>query len=250
MTNIGIVSEVSRGILPIDYLMSNCSDQEWLDNIEMSLAKRTPQLGVKEVSLRRIGGFTLMYGLLKLSPNKKIEPLHILSNRGDRGVIHSLDSNVAASDNPIRLEISSQTTFGLSNSLYYNPWKKVELGRQLLLQAVERSLSEDSGIEGLVEHCFEVLSHNTYNEEVRQNAGTTQKFAELQNSIFIPPLETKEANDPHRSSKTIGKYYGTRTQTVILLLREGKLVYYERNLHTSDDLLDAPVTKKYEFDLQ
>ena len=248
----GIVSEVSRGILPIDYLMSQKTEEEWLENIEVSLAERTPQLGVKEVSLRRIGGFSLLYGHLRLSSSKEIEPLHILSNRGDRGVVHARGSDVAGSELRFtnREQISSQTTFGLSNSLYYNPWKKVELGRKLLLRAVERSVAEGSDMEYFVEQCFEVLSHNTYSEEVRQGNDSAKKFQELQNSIFIPAIETGESSDAKRSSRTIGKYYGTRTQTVILLRRDGKLFYCERNLHNSDDLLDTPVTTRYTFDLQ
>lgn len=232
--------------------MSQKSEEEWLENIEVSLAERTPQLGVKEVSLRRIGGFSLLYGHLRLSSSKQIEPLHILSNRGDRGMVHARGSDVAGSELRFtnRKEISSQTTFGLSNSLYYNPWKKVELGRNLLLRAVERSVAEGCSMEYFVEQCFEVLSHNTYSEEVRQGKDTAKKFQELQNSIFIPPIETGEVSDVKRSSKTIGRYYGTRTQTVILVRRDGKLFYCERNLHKSDDLLETPVTNKYSFDLQ
>lgn len=253
-TDTGIVSEVSRGILPIDFLMSRKNEDQWLANIEESLAQRAPQLGAKEVSLRRIGGFSLLFGHLKLTSSRQIQPLHILSNRGDRGMVHSYGSDVAASELRFagREAISSQTTFGLSNSLFYNPWKKVELGRELLLEAIKQSVAEGSTADYFVEQCFGVLSNDTYNREVMNGSGVTsaEKFQELQNSIFIPPIEIGEADDPKRSLKTIGKYYGTRTQTVILLLRDGQMEYYERNLHNSDDLLDLPTSSRHTINLK
>ena len=49
----------------------------------------------------------------------------------------------------------------------------------------------------------------------------------------------------------VGKYYGTRTQTIILLDKYGNLNYYEKNIHNSDDidLKDVDITSHYKFNI-
>ena len=90
----------SRGILPISYLSSGeKSEDEWLEDLQHEIAVD----GKHEVSLRDIGGFLLLYGKLSLNEEGKLNRLHVLSNRGDRGVIHEAGTGEG---------IRHHTTFG------------------------------------------------------------------------------------------------------------------------------------------
>lgn len=201
--DLNIISDVSRGILPLDYLASDLTDDDWYENLEKNLASRVVGPKLDRIPLRRVGGFSLLYGNVK-SPNK----LSIISNRGDKQSAFEAD-----------------TTIGLSNSLFYDPWPKVELGKRLLKQVLLKSVAQDQ----LVEQLFGLLSTNTFDDSLNDKP-MKDKLMALRDTIFVPPLETKftEVND------TIGAYYGTRTQTVILVGKDGTVNYYEKTLHDED----------------
>lgn len=221
------IGEVSRGILPLEYLQSNLLDQQWFDTLETKLSESTAN--GHPISLSSIGGFSLVYGKLEIdSATGKIKPLNIMSNRGDHGKLHS--HSVDSDD--LHQEIAAQETFGLSNSLYYAPWKKVQLGTSLLDNMVVDSTDKRFTLEETVESCFDILSTDTYDPEIREKGTFTNELEELQNSIFIPPL--KSHFDVLKTPSTVGKYYGTRTQTVIVFDKAGTLHYYERDLHLED----------------
>ncbi|EGV62641.1 hypothetical protein PSN45_000436 [Yamadazyma tenuis] len=224
--DLNVISEVSRGIIPVDYLSSDLSDEEWYDNLEKSLALRIVGKKVDSIPLRRVGGFSLLYGQLKLNDSGKINKLNIISNRGDKGTVFDFDS-------PPDHFHSNDTTIGLSNSLFYEPWNKVHLGRRALHEVINKSTEQHYTQQQLVEELFKVLSTNSYDQSFA-NKSMKDKLLGLRDTICVPPLETqftdKELND------TIGKYYGTRTQTIILLDKHGVLHYYEKVLYSSDDL--------------
>lgn len=220
-------SEVSRGIIPLDYLQSNLREGEWFTNFEEKLSQSSSN-GHK-LSLNNIGGFSLVYGQLGINPTTgKINPLCIMSNRGDFGKLHA--SVVEADD--LHKEVAAQETFGLSNSLYYAPWKKVELGTSKLSAMITTSIENHYTLSELIESCFEILCTDTYDSEIRKKGTIEEEFQELQNSIFIPPLDTR--TDLLDKPLTVGKYYGTRTQTVIAYHKSGTLHYYEKDLHPDD----------------
>ena len=234
------VSEVSRGILPLQYLTSDLEDDDWYESLEKNLSMNSVTGG--PVSLEQIGGFTLMYGKLELDSKGSIKPLNIMSNRGDKGRIHSYE----ALDEIPHFEIACQPTFGLSNSLFYSPWPKVTNGASKMGELVEKSVEHKYTQEDLVEACFELLSTDTFDPEIRKDTSFSKKLQELPNSIFIPPLETNY--DLATVSPMVGKYYGTRTQTVIMLHKSGTLHYYERDLHL-DDTSDVHIRNQhYMFD--
>ncbi|ABN65260.2 predicted protein [Scheffersomyces stipitis CBS 6054] len=256
------LSEVSRGILPLDYLCTNKSADKWHRTLESSLSHVTRG----KVELSQIGGFSLVYGQLSIDPKTgKLNHLNILSNRGDHGKIHASakdNSNEEREEkeeadeeeedddeeDDLHGDISNKTTFGLSNSLYYEPWKKVKLGEELLHELVEKSKEMKLSQEALVSECFKLLSHNTYDKEVAKQKDFSKKITELRNSIYIPPLETYIS--PSARLLTAGKYYGTRTQTILLLDRFGYLNYYEKNIHNSDDVDDDNIVfNHYRFNI-
>lgn len=234
-------SEVSRGVLPLDYLKSNLGESEWFTHFEEKLSQSSAN--GHSLSLRNIGGFSLVYGQLSIDLSTgKIHPLNILSNRGDFGKLHA--TKVEADD--LHKEIAAQETFGLSNSLYYAPWKKVKLGTQKLAAMVSASVENHYTLSELIDSCFEILSTDTYDSEIRKKGTFPEEFKELQNSIFIPPLDTHL--DLLDKPLTVGRYYGTRTQTVIAFHKLGTLHYYERDLHPEDSDKVQLRSQHYKFE--
>lgn len=225
-----VFSKVSRGIIPIEYLSSSDEDEEWHDLIQSSLKRGINGMG--PVKLQDIGGFSFVYGKLQIDENTgNIKPLNIISNRGDRGKIHSYNQM-----NDLHEDVARQQTFSLSNALYYHPWKKTVMATEALGELVETARADRYSHDQLVESCFDVLSKDTYNPIVREGPEglRDEKLAELRNLIFIPPLEVN-CLTPSVSGKSIyNRFYGTRTQTVIMLHKSGNLHYYERDLHSDD----------------
>lgn len=244
--SIEALSEVSRGILPLDYLCSNELDTEWKNNLAASFRD-----GRATIDLSKIGGFSLMYGKLAVNPTTgKIHHLNILSNRGDQGKVFQIretNDGLVGDTN----DIPHKTTFGMSNSLYNKPWDKVKLGESLLSNLINESIKKNYSQDKLVEHCFKILSHNTFPEEIAEGNDFDKKFEYLKYSIFIPPLIRYQNHELQDDCLSIGKYYGTRTQTVVLLDKFGNLNYYEKNLHNSDDLGEKvlDITSHYKFNI-
>lgn len=241
------ISEVSRGILPLDYLCGKELDNEWKDNLASTFRD-----GRTTIDLKKIGGFSLLYGKLTINPETgKIHHLNILSNRGDQGKVFKSKANskdIANGSIDVSDDIPHKTTFGLSNSLYNKPWDKVKLGELLLSNLIDESITNNYSQDELIEKCFQLLSHDTYNSKILNSNDFEKKFSELKYSIFIPPLIR---NNYETDSIAVGKYYGTRTQTIILLDKYGNLNYYEKNIHNSDDIDEkiVDITSHYKFNI-
>lgn len=242
---VSVISEISRGVLPIDYISSDLDDNEWLNNLETSLATRIVKCKAEHDEgpiLRRIGGFSLLYGKLTINEGK-IDKMNIISNRGDRGTV--FDFNRLTKD---KLHLS-ETTIGLSNSVFYEPWEKVKYGSELLHELMDncKAMTKNE----LVENLFGILSKETYDKALLDKSFLEQVQG-LRSTIFVPPLKTRNGHGNGEVNSVgegfVGKYYGTRTQTVILLSKHGHLHYYERDLHPSDDL-QQPVRNQY-FDFK
>lgn len=230
-----VISEISRGILPIDYLSSDLNDNEWYENIEVSLTKRLVNGNkMDRVPIRLVGGFSLLYGHLQLNENNTINKLNIISNRGDKETVFDDPNNSHKSKG------SNESTIGLSNSLFYDPWNKVEMGKHLLSDTIKASVTQGYDQQQLVEELFKILSKETFDESLN-DAPMFEKIRGLKDTIFVPPLDTKL--EVH--NETIGKYYGTRTQTIILLDKQGNLHYYEKDLNGSNDSLVSIPNRQY-----
>lgn len=144
-----------------------------------------------------IGGFSFVYGGIE------DDTVHVISNRG------------------ANKEFGKNSIFGLSNSSIDNSWPKVKLGESLLRDLVARS--DQLSLDELIDQLFQLMSTNSME---------FPSMSSLESSIFIPPIET-----PKHDNTFFGNYYGTRTQTLIVGLPNGKVVYLERTLHSED----APV---------
>ena len=67
----------------MDYLCGKELDNEWKDNLAATFRD-----GRNTIDLKKIGGFSLLYGKLSINPQTgKIHHLNILSNRGDQGKV-------------------------------------------------------------------------------------------------------------------------------------------------------------------
>lgn len=236
-----IISEVSRGILPLQYLTSSLDDNEWYDKLESLL--NTSSITGKDVSLDQIGGFTLVYGNLELGADGRVRPLNLMSNRGDRSKVHASFKE----DGKPHVDLVEPSTFGLSNSLFGSPWPKVNLGTTLLSRLITESVEKRYDHEELLSACYELLSTDTFDREIRRGQNFESMLKEVLNSIFIPPLETHFV--PEEVTPVGGKYYGTRTQVVIMVHKSGTLHYHERDLHLRDTDEVEITTQHYIFDL-
>ncbi|CCH41571.1 hypothetical protein BN7_1112 [Wickerhamomyces ciferrii] len=211
------INPVSRGVLPQDYVVSNSTTRSQFLN-ELSAKYDDGEL------LSKIGGFNLLFG--DLSSNS----FDIISNKNN---------------SDFKIFTTKDEYHGLSNSSFDEPWEKVRIGEQLLREYTENYNNSTSTInkEDLVESLFNLLSYNTMENITNDFQGN---FENIKNSIFIPPLKVRDYN---RNNVLAGQWYGTRTQTVILVDNHGHVSYIERNLHSSDDLDESPQTQKFEFEL-
>lgn len=208
-----VINPVSRGVLPLDYIVSQSETRSQFLN-ELGARYNDSEL------LSKIGGFNLLFG--DLSKNS----FDIISNKN-------------ASD--FKIFTRKNEYHGLSNSSFDDPWEKVRLGEEKLKTLTEDYNENHGSKEKFIEDLFSLLSYNTLGNITDDLEGN---FNNIKNTIFVPALKVRDYN---RNNPLAGEYYGTRTQTVILVDKYGKITYVERNLHSSDDLSEKPQTQTYEF---
>lgn len=209
------INPISRGVLPLDYVTSNASTRnEYLTEMVLKYGD--------EKLLTKIGGFNLLFGdLLK-------NRYDIISNKNDAD---------------FKIFSTKPEYHGLSNSSFDEPWEKVRIGETLLKEITESYNDRPIPKNEFIDKLFELLSHNTLDNVTDDYQAN---FDKIKSSIFVPPLTVRDYN---RNNSFAGEYYGTRTQTVILVDKSHHLSYIERNLHSSDDLNEEPTYTTFEFDL-
>uniref|UniRef100_A0A8I5NQ60 Transport and golgi organization 2 homolog n=1 Tax=Papio anubis TaxID=9555 RepID=A0A8I5NQ60_PAPAN len=124
-------------------------------------------------------------------------------------------------------------TYGLSNALLETPWRKLCFGKQLFLEAVERSQALPKDV--LISDLLDVLN----NEE----AQLPDPAIEDQGGEYVQPVLSKYAAVCVRCPG-----YGTRTNTIILVDADGHVTFTERSMMDKD--LSRWETRTYEFTLQ
>ncbi|OWB79483.1 hypothetical protein B5S32_g3705 [[Candida] boidinii] len=218
------ISIISRGSIPLEFLNSNLSTNEWEDYIRN-----------KTENFKSIGGFSFFYGDLKYNPIiKNIEPFKIISNRCDYSLDVFQNRLPLDSNNKINEE---KLTIALSNSRYDEPWPKIKLAKKRLNLILSESIEKNWDQDKLVDNLFELLSVKVPNNNW-EHLSYEEAFQQMKETIFVPPL---------RTDSEFSKYYGTRTQTVILVNKFGELNYIEKNLHSTDDLNELPKINKFKF---
>ncbi|VEU19291.1 DEKNAAC100069 [Brettanomyces naardenensis] len=247
------ISKISRGSIPALFLGSDLNAADWAGKMKVEMN-----------NFEDVGGFSLLFGQLRANHGVNtgdIEPLYIFSNRYEEtvSVFNTQGHKPSDSSSPHDYKCSKLQycdNIGLSNSPYLEPWPKVDEGKKLLKRVTKKSIEEKWGKEELIENLFSVLSvaHPSGSSEWMSYDFETG-FKQMPQSIFIPPLRKKsnvglELERITSNPSLSRKYYGTRTQTIILVDRQGKVTYTERNLHTGEDLEEIPQTRTHVFDIE
>lgn len=133
------------------------------------------------------------------------------------------------SSEPIHLKAAG--IYGLSNSLLETPWRKLQHGKQLFTSVVSKTLPSD----GLVQELLHILNNEELNtpDPAQESQGVGYSKAMLQ------ALSAVCVRSPG---------YGTRTNTVILIDREGNVSFTERTMLNCD--ITQWSTNSFHFKLQ
>lgn len=207
-----------------------------------------------EEALRDSGGFMMVCGVIRKSDENpdRIKPFGLLSNR-DAPILRLFDSArktelVLASGSETLIEADiTKDTIGVSNSEVTQPWPKVNLGVLALEELVHQVPVPE---EVLIEQLKDILAKDTFPlEQARKETSTDGIFSHVQDSIFIPPINVHVDDNTDYYD---GIYYGTRTNTIILVSKDGHVKYIERTLHEHDVPVEdtPPAESIIEFDIE
>lgn len=233
-TSLAALAEKSRGAMVTSFLTSTTTDSstsEWLHSLQAT------------GDLYGVGGFSLLCGVLRPKDIAlgTLQPLAVISNRTPAG-----DDGVENGATWIAGEKGE--TWGLSNSLFGDPWPKVKRGEGILAEVVDTAVKEGKNEEELLESLFGVLSFDTLPKLSRDSASYHTQMESLKHSIYIPAFSAcHERVDAHPADMTPitdedpakaniqtqwwrDRKYGTQTQTTILVGRDGRVKYVERTL--------------------
>ncbi|KAF2268019.1 DUF833-domain-containing protein [Lojkania enalia] len=215
----------SRGLIPNAWLKSDPSAHESSEQF----AKRL----VEEDGVKGVGGFSLLYGFVQ-DVIKTGKGLAIISNR-------TPDANGL-----IRVCRNCHETHALSNAAFGDQtWPKVLNGEKLVKAAIEESVKQNESRDQLVERLFTIMSIDTMPRQ-KENERWDMYLNQLRHTIFVPSIgkdDLEDGNMPaheigdvvkHRAASATAGCYGTEKQIIILVDKEGKMLFIERTLFNSD----------------
>ncbi|CAB4252012.1 similar to Saccharomyces cerevisiae YGR127W Putative protein of unknown function [Maudiozyma barnettii] len=221
----------SRGIIPFMFLNTN-SLKDSFDNWNSfeNFQKQYPDL-------TQSGDFSLFYGDI----NKK--EYRIIDTYGQTFPVLDKDDGYSF--------VLSNNTFNINEN---RQWIKTKSGLQELQQMIKRTKNNCTD-ENMLSECFNLASTCTIPQEIRDETYHINPTVTY-DTIFVPPLGNEDDEDVGLTS-TKGKFYGTRSQIVILVSKDSKHVTYEEKvLHTSDtDILinsssNPKSINKFQFDIE
>lgn len=223
----------------------------WLGGSPDETVKEAVQRLVKDDGVKGVGGFSMVCGKLR----KDTQGIAIVSNRAgdveevpivakERGEIWAL----------------SNAVFDLEDSP--KEWPKIKLGKQLVKEAIEASVSEKGDQEDLMNRLFSALDTDTLPPH-DPNMSFVDYINQLKHSIFIPAIgdeahrqameeamargpgewatdeqkaveELMSEGRPEPSATPVMGFetgmYGTQRQTLILVDWDGNVTFKERAL--------------------
>lgn len=240
-----LMTKSSRGGIPVSFLHSELPPMKWAERARKEMN-----------NFEDVGGFSFFFGQLR-PRNNELSPMYIFSNRCDE-VMSVFNTTGAPPDVETKSfrcdERQYSDTLGLSNSPFTEPWPKVRNGKRYLGELANEAMDCNWSQERLVSELFKLLSKVTPpSNEYWKDMGFNEAFEQMPNTIFVPPVE-KPLSEYMTALTGIpsleGHYYGTRTQTVVLVDTSGHLTYIERNLHTGSNLSETPTTQSFQFDIE
>ncbi|RPB23520.1 DUF833-domain-containing protein [Terfezia boudieri ATCC MYA-4762] len=154
---------------------------------------------------KNVGGFSLICGTIRPKRGAtdngeriQLEPLAVISNRmqkaGEANETHWICSK-------------PDQVYALSNDPFESPrpWPKVMLGKDLMRQAVEKAIKEESSEDEMIEAFFGVLSHDTIPKIPGRQTYDTD-LESLRHSVFIPAFdvhkESQQSSIPNENCAT------------------------------------------------
>lgn len=273
---------------------------EW---VESAIANAGPG------GLFSVGGFSMVCGVLRPKSSQdsqsteiiyqeRLERLAVLTNRSTS--LSSGTSWIFAPEEFVNPTIQEKEncsdtysfvrehTYGISNSLYTEPWPKVYRGCDLLSSMIAEDIASGGmkiqSQDALIQSLFDILSVDELPREALQTGDPVAVFDALRHSIKVPvfsavdgvlkedydslspvpteesiqnaadgnvivqhvksQFETNTSDKPYEFKK--GMYYGTRTQTLILVDNYGNVTYVERDLN--DVTKKEPVLHEFKID--
>ena len=115
--------------------------------------------------------------------------------------------------------------YGLSNKLLDTPWPKIEKGKAYLKKIVDAEEKINP------EDLFSILKDHTYPQpHLLPNTGVGRCWEKVLSPLFIS-----------------SKYYGTRSSSIILMEKTGKITFLERTFVTGDAAPKAESTREFSF---
>ncbi|KAH9851751.1 DUF833-domain-containing protein [Lenzites betulinus] len=117
-------------------------------------------------------------------------------------------------------------------------WPKVQHGTRAL-RALLHSLPQDASEAEIVDGLFALLTADESGVVSWKSEHAPADRSELRNTILVEPLPIGAA--PQSPDAGPANYYGTRLSTVILIRRDGRALFVERDIWTLDDARRAAV---------
>jgi uncharacterized protein with NRDE domain len=163
----------------------------------------------------------------------------VKSNGKGLGVISNRTGNA---EDVTRLGSTAHETHALSNAAYGDrSWPKVVNGETWTRDAIRASVAAKESREELVERLLKLLSTNTMPKQ-KENEKWDMYMNQLRHSIFIPAIGRDGLEEMKMPKHDVGDVvkqkavdaqagcYGTEKQSVVLVDREGLVLYVERTL--------------------
>ncbi|USW55613.1 Putative transport and Golgi organization protein [Septoria linicola] len=267
----------SRGAITNSYL---CVDPNSNESEEAYVRRLLNDVGIHDV-----GGFTLIFGKLRkpkqtknasptpTSPTRSTPRSPSLDGSAASGL--AVISNRTETANSLR-RIATRVgeTHGLSNSHFGDEtWPKVIHGELRLQQAIKMDVMRGGNETKFIEGLFDILCLDMLPQ--RKDGEDWEEYVRhMRDSIMIPPakgelakqmagyipastsLNAETGTDHIDTLPPAGSVaetaYGTSKQTVILVNKEGKVIYVERSLY---DQHGTPIPEderdvRYEFNIE
>ncbi len=165
----------------------------------------------------------------KESPKQYLEYLELVGNKynGFNMILGDRTELFYYSNRANRVQTLLPGLYGLSNHLLNTPWPKVQKGKASL--AKQLSGKDKIDLEGI----FSILKDNTYPpDNMLPDTGAGYKWERILSPLFIT-----------------SKFYGTRSSSIVLMERNGKITFLERTFVSDGRTVTQGDTRKFSFSL-